>query len=74
MHSSVVKPPIIKGVTVAYECRVADHIETGDHTVFIAEVVAKHGDPDRAKHLYSIHYRRLLSIDCKGNLTLDLEH
>ena len=74
MHSSEVKPPIIKGVTVAYECRVTDHVVTGDHTVFIADVVAKYGDHDRAKHLYSIHYRKLLSIDCKGNVKLDLDY
>lgn len=61
-------------MTVAYECRVIDHVETGDHTVFIGEVVAKYGDHDRTKHLYSIHYRKLISMDCKGNLKFDLDY
>jgi flavin reductase (DIM6/NTAB) family NADH-FMN oxidoreductase RutF len=74
VHSKIVKPPIVEGVTVAYECRVVNHVVTGDHTIYIADVVARHGDSDRAMHLYSIHYRKLLSIDCKGNINLDLEY
>ncbi len=74
VNSKVVKPPIIEGVTVAYECRVVDQVDTGDHTIYIADVVAIHGNPEKAKHLYSIHYRKLLSIDCKGNVNLELEY
>jgi flavin reductase (DIM6/NTAB) family NADH-FMN oxidoreductase RutF len=73
-HSVMVKPPIIEGVTVAYECRVVDHVRTGDHTLFIGEVVARHGDRDRASHLYSIHYRKLVSIDCSGNVNFNLKY
>jgi flavin reductase (DIM6/NTAB) family NADH-FMN oxidoreductase RutF len=72
--SKVVKPPMIEGSTTAYECGVVGQVETGDHTVFIAEVVALHGDPESAAHLYSIHYRKLVSIDCKGNVNFDLKH
>lgn len=72
--SQLVKPPTIDGVTVAYECKIVNHVTTGDHTVFIADVVAKRGDPDMAKHLYSVHYRKLISIDCRGNITFDLKH
>jgi flavin reductase (DIM6/NTAB) family NADH-FMN oxidoreductase RutF len=72
--SKVVKPPMIEGSTAAYECRIVDQVETGDHTVFIAEVAAIHGDLVRAKHLYSIHYTKLVSIDCKGNANFDLKH
>ena len=72
--SNVISTPAIDGVTVAYECKVIDHVETGDHTVFIAEVVAIRGNPDKLRHLYSIHYRSLISLDCKGNVTFDLKY
>jgi flavin reductase (DIM6/NTAB) family NADH-FMN oxidoreductase RutF len=72
--AKVVKPPVIEGVTVAYECNVVNHVDTGDHTIFIADVVSTHGDPDKAMHLYSIHYRKLISLDCKGNINFDLPH
>jgi flavin reductase (DIM6/NTAB) family NADH-FMN oxidoreductase RutF len=72
--SKVVKPPIIDGSTVAFECRVANKVETGDHSLYIGEVVAIHGSPTRPRHLYSIHYRKLLSIDAKGNINLRLEY
>lgn len=74
VNSRVVKPPIIDSVTVAYECKIVDQVNTGDHTIYIADVVAIHGNPDRASHLYSIHYKKLLSIDCKGNVNLELSY
>ena len=74
VHAKEVKPPIIDGVTVAYECRVANEVETGDHTLYIANVVDMHGDHDRAKHLYSIHYKKLISLDCKGNVDFNLKY
>jgi flavin reductase (DIM6/NTAB) family NADH-FMN oxidoreductase RutF len=72
--SKVVKPPIIKGSTVAYECKVVGQLECSDHTLYNGEVVAIHGDPKRAKHLFSIHYAKLISIDFKGNLEMNLEY
>jgi flavin reductase (DIM6/NTAB) family NADH-FMN oxidoreductase RutF len=74
VSSKVVKPPIIGGSTVAFECRVANKVETGDHSLYVGEVVAIHGSPTRPRHLYSIHYRKLLSIDTKGNINLRLEY
>jgi len=73
-HSKVVTPPIIEGSTVAYECKVVGQMECGDHTLYNGEVVAIHGDPQRVKHLYSIHYRRLVSIDHQGNIDFDIEY
>ena len=74
VHSKIVKPPMIEGSTVAYECRIIKQIETGDHTVYFADVVAKHGSPDRENHLYSIHYAKLLSIGSGGHIKTDLEY
>lgn len=70
--AKVVAPPIIEGSTVAFECTVANRVTAGDHTLFIGEVVAIHGSPGRTRHLYSVHYRRLVSIDCKGSCNFEL--
>jgi flavin reductase (DIM6/NTAB) family NADH-FMN oxidoreductase RutF len=72
--SKVVKPPIIERSTVAYECKVVAQMECGDHTLYNGEVVAVHGDPQRAKHLCSIHYRKLISLDYQGNINLDIPY
>lgn len=72
--AKVVRPPIIDGSTVAYECKVVGRMECGDHTLYNGEVVAIHGDPDRAKHLYSIHYRKLVCLDYKGDVNFAIQH
>jgi flavin reductase (DIM6/NTAB) family NADH-FMN oxidoreductase RutF len=50
--SVAVQVPTIEGVTVAHECKVVGQFETGDHTVFVGEVVATRGEPQKAEHLY----------------------
>ncbi len=62
-----VKPPRISGCTVWIECKVVDRFTTGDHTVFVGETVAASGEPDLLRHLYCIHYTRLVSLDNAGN-------
>ena len=60
--SKIVKPPIIEGSTVAYECKVVDKIDAGDHTVYVGKIVAIHGTPKKPSHLYSIHYKKLIDL------------
>ena len=60
--SKIVKPPIIDGSTVAFECKVVNTLETGDHTVYVGNIVAIHGSPKKPSHLYSIHYERLIDL------------
>jgi flavin reductase (DIM6/NTAB) family NADH-FMN oxidoreductase RutF len=72
VHSKHVKPPIIEGSTVAYECRIVKQVETGDHTVYIADVVAAHGNPERVNHLYSVHYTKIISVGSAGEIKTDL--
>ena len=55
--AKVVRPPIISGSVAAYECKVVGQMECGDHTLYNGEVVAVHGDPDRAEDRYT-HYRK----------------
>ena len=46
---AVVKPPRIAECPTHIECRIVDTLETGDHTIFVGEVVAKSGDFDAIK-------------------------
>jgi len=66
--------PMIDGVTVAYGCKIVNQVETGDHTLYIANVASIHGDPEKANHLYSIHYTKFISIGSKGGINLDLDY
>lgn len=70
--SKVVKPPIIEGSTVAYECKVVDKFRTGDHTLYIGEVVAIHGTPEKPEHLYTVHYTDVVSLSSKGKANFEL--
>lgn len=61
-----VKPPIIDGCTAALECKITDEIKAHDHAIFVAEVVAIHGDKSKSNHLYSMHfYSDLGGLDSK---------
>lgn len=68
IDSAAVKAPTIEGVTVAFECKVVNQFKTGDHTVFVGEVVHMSGNPDKPKHLYVSSKRRLFSISGDGCL------
>jgi len=63
--SKIVKPPSIVGSTVAYGCKVVNKIDTGDHTLFIGEVVEIHGTPEKPSHLYTIGYSSLIELSSK---------
>jgi len=67
-----VKPPIIADCTVAFECRVTNKVETGDHTVYIGEILAMHATPGKEHHIYTIHYRKMVSLGSDGYSNFDL--
>jgi flavin reductase (DIM6/NTAB) family NADH-FMN oxidoreductase RutF len=66
--SKKVRPPTIDGCTVAFECKVVQSHEVGDHTLFVGEVVTVTGDPSRSRHVFVTTGPTALSIDQKGNL------
>ena len=66
--SEVVKVPTIDNVTAAFECKVISNFVTGDHTVFVGEVVAARGNPEKAGHLYVDGENNLVSIDKEMNM------
>jgi len=41
----VIQTPLLRRAYAAYECRVVQQITTGDHTLFVGEVVAAHARP-----------------------------
>lgn len=62
VDSKAVKVPTIEGVTVAFECKVVDKFETGDHTVFVGEVVGMTGNPAKPGHLYVSSKHKLFGM------------
>jgi len=66
VDSATVRAPTIDGVTVAFECKVVDQIETGDHTVFIGQVVGMSGNPDKSRHLYVTAKHKLFGMSGDG--------
>jgi flavin reductase (DIM6/NTAB) family NADH-FMN oxidoreductase RutF len=69
LPSTQVRPPRVDGCTVAFECRVTQRIVSGDHVLYIADIVAMSGNPDAPMHLYSIHYNKLVGLDHELNAT-----
>ncbi len=70
--SAEVAPPRIAGSTVCLECRVVDRFTTGDHTLFVGEIVHVAGEPEPRQHLYCVHYTKLVSADSEGATDFDL--
>lgn len=67
LASLEVKPPTIAGAIVVLECKVVDAVVTGDHTVFVGEVVATRGTPGEPHHLFLADGRRLVALDPAGD-------
>ncbi len=65
-----VSPPLIEGAMLAFECKVVQELDVGDHTIYVGEIVAMHKTPGVEKHLYTIAYSSLLSIDNEGNVDI----
>ncbi len=49
-----VRPPLIEGCVANFECRVVGEIETGDHTIFVGEIVAAHISEEKKRRLYNL--------------------
>ena len=49
-----VSPPLIEGAVAQFECVVVAMVPTGDHTLFVGEVVAAHTGPQKPP-LYSLN-------------------
>jgi len=54
VRASKVKPPLIKECIVNLECKVRGKLETGDHTIFVGEVVACWASDNERRNLLLI--------------------
>jgi flavin reductase (DIM6/NTAB) family NADH-FMN oxidoreductase RutF len=70
--SKEVRPPLIAGSTAAFECRVTNKVEAGDYIIYIAEILAQHATPGKEHHVYTVHYRKMLSLGSDGYANFDL--
>lgn len=62
IDASEIAPKLVKESSVAFECKVTNVMEAGDHFVFVAEVLASWGDPE-AKSLFAIDgYGKLTTV------------
>lgn len=54
--------PILKDSHVAFECKVRQVIEAGDHRIFLSDIVEIHADENK-KHLYAKNgYKELVEL------------
>ncbi len=71
LPSGQVRPPTIGGSLMAWECKVVQKMDTGDHRLYVGEILAVKGDLSQSAHLYSIHYRKLVSVDHKAGTIVE---
>jgi len=51
--AAFVRPPLLAGCLANFECRVIASLVTGDHTVFVGEVLAAHVDDAESDRVYN---------------------
>ena len=52
--ATVVRPPLIGEAVTNLECRVVSTLVTGDHTIFVGEIVAAHHSTRKVRRLYNL--------------------
>lgn len=60
--SSELDTPLIEDSVACYECKKTDFTKTGDHTIFVGEIVAAHISEKHRKKLYNFGKRNLRTI------------
>ena len=54
LPATVVRPPLIGEAVTNMECKVVSTLLTGDHTIFVGEVVAAHHSERTARRLFNL--------------------
>lgn len=57
--SEKIKPPIIEDSIACFECKVVNTLDTGDHTIFVGEVLTSYVS-DRKDKIYNFGERNLI--------------
>ncbi len=68
-----VKAPLLTDSAAAFECKLHSKFPTGDHTFFVGEIVACHGDVEKKEHLYTQFFSKLVSASYDGKCDWNLE-
>ncbi|MEM3700111.1 MAG: flavin reductase family protein [Candidatus Bathyarchaeia archaeon] len=55
-----VKPPIIKECIAHLECKLHSQFTTGDHTIFVGEIVEAYASKEAFKELYDLEKARMI--------------
>ena len=51
LPADIVRPPLIQGAVVNMECKVVGTLDTGDHTIFVGEILAAYEEPEQKEIL-----------------------
>jgi len=54
LPASVVSAPLVDDACANFECKVVAELATGDHTIFVGEVLAAHAGPDTVRRIYTL--------------------
>ncbi|MCD5417209.1 flavin reductase family protein, partial [Candidatus Bipolaricaulota bacterium] len=54
MTARIVSPPLIDKCIVNMECKVVDQLDTGDHTIFVGEIITSYLSDEKKKRLYNL--------------------
>ena len=63
MKSTHVNVPTIKDCVAAFECRLEDSFEAGDHTLFVGRVVGITGSQEKSRHLFVTGNNSFVSLN-----------
>jgi flavin reductase (DIM6/NTAB) family NADH-FMN oxidoreductase RutF len=73
MPAKFVKAPLLTDSSAAFECKLHAKYPVGDHTFFVGEIVACHGDAEKKEHLYTQFFSKLVSASYDGICDFSLE-
>lgn len=63
VSSKKVKAPLIDGCLANFECKVVNSVDSGDHTIFVGEVLAAYASIDESlKRLYADIDRKMVTF------------
>ncbi len=54
LQARKIETPLIGGAVANFECRLASSVVTGDHTIFVGEVVASHEGKPGLRRVYTL--------------------
>lgn len=69
LPAAKIKTPLLKGAVANFECRLVKQMDTGDHTIFVGEVVAAHIEEETPGRLVNFgDFRYALAEIAEGTL------